>query len=256
MEYRNDLEAARLRINTLEAKLEESKASIEARDAELAEYRTERDRLRQTAGKNGPSSRRALYTVAAIAFVVGSILSFGAGALLLVKSSAPVATIATEEQPKVTITENGSTAEGATHTPPVGPAVPIATNAGNTNVRPDGPPEPIATSAGKTNDSATESITIESVVESLHPNIKACYRDEAKKNPKASGSLTVVFDIDPSGTLSRIKLETFPHVQPWWSKTFEACAVTAYRNATFPKTTAVKTTASGKYFLSALDLAF
>ena len=253
MDYRNDLEAARLRINTLEAKLEESKASIEARDAELAECTRERDRLRQTAGPKSSSSPGMMLGIAALGFALASGLGFILGAQRSGSTgqTADVAPAATP--PLVTISENGSKAEGHNSAPKAEPQVPAATVAGQTNVPAPEPLTSAATVAGQTNVPAPESATIESVVESALPKVKSCYREERKQHPKASGSVTVVFDIEPSGKLSRTKLETYPHVQPWWSKTFEACVVDVYRNLAFPNTGGTKTTASGKYFLSALD---
>ncbi len=254
MDYRNDLEAARLRINTLEAKLEESKASIEARDAELAECSRERDRLRQTTGSKSSRSPWLMLGIAALGLGLGCVFGFLMG---LVTSRAPVSSTNVQPPatpPIVTITENGSKAEGHIARPREEPPAPNARVEGHLDVP---TPEPItsaATVAGQTNVAEPESATIESVVEGTRPKIQACYRDEAKQHPKASGGVKVVFDIEPSGKLSRTKLETYPHVTPWWSKTFESCVVGVYRNLTFPNTAGIKTTASGKYFLSALDL--
>lgn len=238
MDYRNDLEAARLRINTLEAKLEESKASIEARDAELAECTRERDRLRQTTGSKSSGSPWMMLGIAALGIGLAGGLGFTLGAQRSVPEVPSSNGQPPAEPPIVTISENGSKAEGNINRAKEEPAAPAAIVAGQTNL-----PEP-------------EGATIESVVESARPKIRECYRDEAKEHPKASGSLKVVFDIEPSGKLSRTKLETYPHVTPWWSKTFETCVVGVYANLAFPKPGDTKTTASGRYFLSALDLRF
>ena len=45
--YRGDLEAARNRVQTLEAKLREREAALDARDAEIAELRAEVARVRK-----------------------------------------------------------------------------------------------------------------------------------------------------------------------------------------------------------------
>jgi hypothetical protein len=116
MEYRNDLEAARLRINTLEAKLDESKAALDARDAELAECRAERDRLRQA--KNGVSSgdksNISLKSFAA-GFGLASILAASVLTVLVVRTAPP--------HPPATIapTEQTSGAQGKIRLPPPAP---------------------------------------------------------------------------------------------------------------------------------------
>lgn len=251
MDYRNDLEAARLRINTLEAKLEESKASIEARDAELAECTRERDRLRQTTGTKSSRSPGMMLGIAALGFALASGLGFTLGARSAGSTGQTANVPPLDTAPIVTISENGTKAEGRINQPKEEPPVPNAKAEGQIDI-----PTSItsaATVAGQTNVPTSEGATIESVVESARPKIKSCYREERKQYPKASGSVSVVFDIERSGKLTRTKLETYPHVQPWWSKTFEACVVDVYRNLTFPSPGDAKTTASGKYFLSALD---
>jgi len=253
MDYRNDLEAARLRINTLEAKLEESKASLEARDAELAECSRERDRLRQTTGSKSSRSPALMLGIAALGVGLGGGLGYVLGA----QSSASAGTAAdaapVDSPPIVTISENGSKAVGQINRPKEEPSAPKANVEGQIDLPAPEPLTSAATVAGQTIEPTPEDATIESVVQSALPKIKACHREEKKEHPNARGSITVVFDIEPSGKLSRTKLETYRHVQPWWSQTFEACVVGVYRNLTFPNTAGIKTTASGKYFLSALD---
>ncbi len=257
MDYRNDLEAARLRINTLEAKLDESKASLEARDAELAERTRERDRLRQTKGNEAPNGRWALIGVAAFALALSSGLGFALGARSSGSTGSTVDVPPVATAPIVTISENGSKAEGQIVRPKEEPSAPKARVEGQIDLPAPEPLTSAETVAGQTNVPTSEVATIESVVESARPQVETCYRAERKEHPKASGSVTVVFDIEPSGKLSRTKLETYPHLQPWWSKTFETCVVGVYGNLAFPNTAATKTTASGKYFLSALnDLGF
>jgi hypothetical protein len=245
MEYRNDLEAARLRINTLEAKLEESKASLEARDAELAEYRTERDRLRQTSVQ---PPRKRLFAYVTVAFLAGILASVG--------TMLTLPTFANTTSPSTTVKGEGPIVEGPTNIPPEEPPTPKAREEGHILVPPQEPQFPPATVAGPTTEADPEGSTIASVIEGARPKIQAVFRDEVKRHPTARGNITVVFDIEPSGKVARAKLETFRFVEPWWSKTFDACVVGVYRNLTFPNTGGTKTTANGKYFLSALDLGF
>lgn len=253
MDYRNDLEAARLRINTLEAKLEESKASLDARDAELAECTKERDRLRKTTGSKASPTPWKTIAIAVFPLALGTGLGFALGARTS-GSTGPTANVPPVAPPPiVTISEKGSKAEGQIVQPVEEPPAPKAKVEGQIDLPAPEPLTSAATVAGQTNIPTTESPTIESVVESARPKVRACYREERNEHPQAGGGVTVVFDIEPSGKLSRTKLETYPHVQPWWSKTFETCVVGVYRNLAFPNS-GTKTTASGKYFLSALDL--
>ncbi|HVK67323.1 MAG TPA: hypothetical protein VM694_22715, partial [Polyangium sp.] len=81
MEYRNNLDAARMRIETLEAKLAEREASLRAREAELAEQTAENTRLRQT-GAKPPKSRGVWITLLVFTHVavacIGGLIFLGA----------------------------------------------------------------------------------------------------------------------------------------------------------------------------------
>ncbi len=235
MDYRNDLEASRLRISTLEAKLEESEASLKAREAELAESTAERDRLRKT-GKAGPSRLR-LFGFVSISFVVGTL--FGASLGLHLSSSHEPSNVAigtAEPQPEIAIE-------------------PVAVARGRAPVL---PPESIPSSAiavGQTAAETTEAKSIQSIVDDARPSVRECYQKETDKNVDAHGSLNVTFDIEPSGKVSRVELSGMLAISPhWWSKEFDACVVAVFRKLEFPASTgSSKTTAKGNYFLSALD---
>ena len=234
MDYRNDLEASRLRISTLEAKLEESDASLKARDAELAECTAERDRLKRT-GKAEPSRRR-LFGFVSISFVVGTL--FGASLSLHLSKHEPsnVAIGTADPQPEIAV-EPAAVARGRAHVLP---------------------PDSIPSSAivmGQTGAETAEAKSIQSIIDDARPNVRECYQKETDKNADAHGSLNVTFDIEPSGKVSRVELSgmlaTSPH---WWSKEFDACVVAVFRKLEFPASTgSSKTTAKGNYFLSALD---
>ena len=115
MDYRNDLEAARLRIGTLEAKLEESTASLDARDAELAEYKAQLERLRRTSQGKAPRMPRALFAVGAAAIGLASVAGYLVGSRGAAEITVPT------PQPTATVTEEGPRAEGPTNVPPAEP---------------------------------------------------------------------------------------------------------------------------------------
>lgn len=97
-DYRDELEAARHRANTLEAQVAEKDAALEAREAELAELRARIERLEASAPPPKSSSRRP-WMLAAIPVALG----VGAGAAwMLVRAApgpAPRATVASVVSP-------------------------------------------------------------------------------------------------------------------------------------------------------------
>lgn len=250
MEYRNDLEAARLRINTLEAKLDESKAALDARDAELAECKAERDRLRQA--KQDPKSSKGRFSF--VSFAVG----FGVAACLLGSfaafffATAPAA----PQMPAVAAPpiDNNGGAEGKIHLPPPVPPVPKAQVEGH--VPPD-VPDPSASATiveGQTDLPASDVKSIDAIVQDARPQARECYKKEADKHPDVSGSVTVLFDIDSKGKVIFVEVkEILQSRQPWWSKDFESCLIGVYKNLQFPATNSPKTRARGTHFFSALD---
>src|SRR6188508_1520644 len=77
-EYRDDLRAARMRIETLEAKLAERDAALRAREAELAERDAAFEAMHKRPGL--PSPRRAWLLV--VSHVLVSVAAAGAGIAL------------------------------------------------------------------------------------------------------------------------------------------------------------------------------
>lgn len=236
MDYRNDLEASRLRINTLEAKLDETKASLNAREAELAECRVERDKLRQRAEGKGPP-RWSFVLIGLAGLVVGGLLGFIGGVTSSPNPRIVYQTLPPETEPVSTTIGDKTKLEGHIHVPP------------------EPPPVPPATVSGQTKD-PEEEVTITSVLEEIRPKVDECYRAEEKDHPKARGNLKVTFDIGPTGKVTRTKLENLPHLDPWWSKRFETCVVGVFQKQTFPNTTGTQVTTSASYFLSSHDLGF
>jgi len=250
MEYRNDLEAARLRINTLEAKLDESKAALDARDAELAECKAERDRLRQAkaGAHSGDKSTLSLKSFAA-GFGLASILAASVLTVLVVRTSPqqqPPATVATSNE--------NSGAEGKIRLPPPAPPVPKAHVEGHI---PPNVPDPSASATiveGQTDPTSSDVKSIDTIVQEARPQARECYKKEADKHPDVSGTVTVLFDIDAAGKVTYVELtELLQTRQPWWSKDFESCLIGVYKKLQFPATTNPKTRARGTYFFSALD---
>ena len=237
MPYRDDLEAFQLRINTLEAKLEETKASLNAREAELKECAAERDRLRQTGGEKTPRIKRRVLVIGVAAANMGAIIGFGVG-LMLSSGLFGQPDLPKASKPATTYKERSSSVEGTIRVPP------------------EPPPTPPAILSGQIDQEPAEAKTIESIIEDQRPKVRECYRTEAKAHPNAKGSVSVQFDIDASGKVTRTKLQNLPYLEPWWSKTFETCVTDVYTSVVFPNDTGTKVTAKGSYFLSALDLAF
>ena len=69
-QYRDELEAARHRVDTLKAQLDERDASLRARDAELTEQRAENERLR----KGGAPPARPRSTLMVVALVLVTVI--------------------------------------------------------------------------------------------------------------------------------------------------------------------------------------
>lgn len=248
MEYRNDLEAARLRINTLEAKLDESKTALDARDAELLECKAERDRLRQA--KNAPAATSSPLSLKSfgLGFVLASILAASVLTVLVTRSPPP------PPPPPVATTEETSGAQGKIHLPPPLPPVPKAQVEGHV---PANVPDPLASATiveGQTDFPASDVKSIDAIVQDARPRARECYKRETDKHPDVSGSVTVHFDIDAAGKVILVEVkEILQSRQPWWSKDFESCLIGVYKKLQFPATNSPKTRARGTYYFSALD---
>ncbi|HRI65665.1 MAG TPA: hypothetical protein PK156_15565, partial [Polyangium sp.] len=173
MDYRNDLEAARLRINTLEAKLEETKASLNARDAELAECRVERDKLRQKSQGKEPSHWKFV-AIGAGVLLLGLGLGYASGVQSSPTYASAWGTVPQGSWSPSKDPGDHTKMEGKIQPPPEPPA-----------------PPPPATVSGETNTPPGE-VTIDSIIQDARPHVQACYRAEAKAHPKRSGSVKVV----------------------------------------------------------------
>lgn len=230
MEYRDDREAARLRIETLEAKIAERDASLRARETELAERERELERLRRAQGivvkKPTPVAVYVFIGVgfAVLAAAVAAVLVIG----VRVGPPAPPA-------PTPVVIENGPVAEG------------------KTLAAPDAPKVPPAHAEGQAVSSEKETLAeqVDQANTKMHREVQACMRKELEKRPDASGFVNVVYEIEPDGHVSKVTLGgLMPNVPAWWSKDFESCVVSGYKKLTFRPFDGAKTSAKSGQFLS------
>ncbi|MDI1475247.1 hypothetical protein [Polyangium sp. y55x31] len=218
MEYRNNLDAARMRIETLEAKLTEREASLKAREAELAEQNAEITRLRQTGGKPAKLSGvwivLLVFTHFAVAGIGGLIFlgAFGRSSPSYINCPTCPSPLALVDDP-------------AAH-----------------------PPAPIA--EGTATDSNAEESAVTQSNDRMRPEVRACQVEQLKKHPDAHGFLAIVFEVEPAGKVGGVVLQGMSSRDRWWSADFEACVVKAYRGLAFRPFNGAKTTAKHTYFLS------
>ncbi len=116
--YRDDLQGAQLRVNTLEAKIKEKEAELSerdaalgARDAEIDELRNELERAKRDLPGGAPAagsgrSKRGILIGASVALGCAA----AAGALVMVRTSAPKSAPAsavsvTAQSPKAVVSE-------------------------------------------------------------------------------------------------------------------------------------------------------
>ncbi|MDI1445523.1 hypothetical protein [Polyangium sp. 6x1] len=218
MEYRNNLDAARMRIETLEAKLAEREASLRAREAEIAEQNAVLTRLRQTGGK--PANSRGVW-IALLAFTHAIVA--GLGGLIFLgafgRSSPSYINCPTCPSPLALVDDP------AAH-----------------------PPAPIV--EGKATDSGAEESAVTQSNDRMRPEMRACQLEQLKKHPDAHGFLAVVFEVEPAGKVGGVVLQGMSSTDRWWSADFEACVAKAYQGLAFRPFNGAKTTARHTYFLS------
>jgi hypothetical protein len=174
--YRNDLDAARHRIATLEAELSERDAAVRARDARIAELEAELGRLRGAAGlpRSTDATARSNARLFAVLGAAALVLMGGLGAFLLVKRSAPV------------------------------PLPPVA----GAPAQPQ-PSDPTSAGGDRSvaeNGSDNLADAVEAAAERLRPKVLACHRKELAKRPEAKGFLKVTFYVEKTGKVSNVDL--------------------------------------------------
>ncbi|MDC3962492.1 hypothetical protein [Polyangium jinanense] len=222
MEYRNNLDAARMRIETLEAKLAEREASLKAREAELAEQNAEITRLRQTGGK--PAESRGVW-IALFTFTHFAVA--GLGGLIFLGAF-------------------GRSSPSYINCPECPPAPPSLALVDDPAAHP-----PTPSVEGKATDSDTEESAVTQSNDRMRPEVRACQLEQLKKHPDAYGFLAVVFEVEPEGKVGRVSFQGMsPGSARWWSADFETCVTKAYRSLAFRPFEGTKTTAKHTYFLS------
>ena len=248
MEYRNDLEAARMRIETLEAKLAEREASLRARDAEIAEQERQLVRLHpNTTGAKKP------FPVALFAFIVFGVALLGAAltTVFLIRAPAPRPPPATDPS----VVENGPMATGKTHVEPVAPTPTLPHVEGAAPAAEPSPPPTEVLGKITPDESDTLADQVEKTKDSTRRLVRACHKDERASHPSATGFVNVVFEIEPTGKVTSVKLQgLFATAEPWWSKAFEACVVRGYKGLAFKPFQGAKTAAKDSYHLGTNDL--
>lgn len=227
-EYRDDLGAARMRIETLEAKLAERDAALRAREAEIAERDAEIARLRKAPVIiSDPARGRVMALVASAVLVMAGMGA--AGFLIAGRASVP---------PPEPV--GGPVIEGK-----VTPPEPV-------------PPQPPATAGGKARDAdeapqsggSNLSTALQQALEDTRPKVKSCYAEERKAHPNAEGFLKAIFEVGGDGRISHVRYAALtPYNQPWWSKDLETCVTRALEAIKVPPDGKGAVTGETSYFL-------
>jgi len=195
-QYRDELDAAQRRIDTLEAKVAERDAALAAREAELREREAELGRVRREKGvapKTPGTSPNP--KVALVAIALGALLAMGvAMTAFLAMKPAP----APELGPEPVMV--------ATAIPVVEPAIPVLP------VEPTGPAP-----------------DVQKAIARVRPALRRCFDEELRQNPDAQAMVVVTFDIDASGKVSRVVVPRHN-----LSGSFEGCIAKTIRETTFP----------------------
>jgi hypothetical protein len=227
-EYRDELAAARMRIDTLEAKLAERDAALRARDAEIMERDAELDRLRPAAGAK-PGAARSFGVITNLLVAAASLgIGVAVGQELEKKNHAPIEVV----EPSAT------NVSPALVEPPQRPI----------DLLPTGEPRPAHAEGAAKSDGDGAQSSLGAQVERARPDIEAqirlCYAQERLRNPSVTGFLSVTFDIDRMGSVSRVELGgLLPSSPPWWSDALATCVDKAVRAQRFQPSGDSKTTA-------------
>ncbi|UQA57729.1 hypothetical protein [Polyangium aurulentum] len=230
-EYRDELSAARMRIDTLEAKLAERDAALRARDAELVERDAELARLRGASGTSAGRGRS--FASHALVGLATLTVGFGAGIMMnFTTRHMEVVSVPFPIEPR--IPQPAEPDPGSE----VHPAHVEATAGGEDAGRP-----------------LSFSAQVELRRPSIEKQIRACFSQERLRNPSATGFLSVTFDIIANGRVSRVELGgTLPSSPPWWSHELATCVDDTVRAQRFLPSGEGKTTAKlSLYLLSYAD---
>jgi hypothetical protein len=203
-QYRDELDAARHKIEILEAKIAERDATLAVRDAEIAERDAEIARLRRTIerGSGAPAATGSTTKsrLPRLVAALGCLIVAGAGSFLLARGAPPRSEVEPPSDPT---------------------SATSATSAPSAQLREDTPlsydaPRPLP-SAGD-----LPSALLDQRFELIHKNARPCYEKEFAGKAAERYSFTATFDIDESGGASGVALSR-PFAAPDRSAEFDAC---------------------------------
>jgi TonB family protein len=205
-QYRDELEAARHRIETLEAKVRERDAALEARDAELAERRAEVERLRRS-------------SVSPVENRVGAISGGRIAAVLGVGAAAAGLSVGVA----VAVASHRSASEPSDVVEAPAPVVPL---------RPDPPKsfEPPAPLPSVLPEPPNLAILREAF-DASRPEVRKCYEKELQKRPDASGTVRVTITVGAKGGVESVTLGE----SAVRSATLDACLTKLFRGLKIPE---------------------
>lgn len=222
-QYRDEREAMRLRVETLEAKLRERDAALAARETELSEREAEIERLRKAAGKHGgglegtpPNSTARVLVVAGIAFAVLVMGGMTVGLVAMQTSAEEVA-------------------------PPL-PAPPPPMEVAPESLQSLAAPMPLPAPSP----SGTYTQAILKKVREASPRVRACYQKELAKDPELSIRIMTTLDIEADGSVSRVSLSK---VDPERSE-LNTCITNILKTLKFPPPESGKTTVNTPFVLT------
>lgn len=206
-QYRDDLEAARLRADTLEAKVKERDAALAARDAELLERDAEVARLRGALGLGAEPSREPGRRTPWPVLVMGSAMLVAvAGSFTLARSPCALR----DARPLRVVSDFDGADPGPSV--PAPELVPIA-------------PTEIDAEPGPSTAAEAHAIVLEA-----SRAVKTCYELELATRPGLAGRIDATLHVDSAGDVTRVELGA----SPMRTAAFDACVTRALSAPTFP----------------------
>ncbi|AUX47284.1 uncharacterized protein SOCE26_088020 [Sorangium cellulosum] len=221
-QYRDELEAARRRVDTLEAKVRERDAALEVRELELAEREAEIAMLRRSAGEAAPPllaplSRGRLLGIFGLG-AIASCLSMGVAVLLVNGPCRHVDAILVE--------------------PARLPDAPAKVQADEPEAL-----EPARLGAAEEKARSADVQIIQQGIAQAKRKVRACYQRELANRPDAAGSVQVTLEIDQAGAVSDLTLSESTVRSP----AFDVCLTRVYRELKFAGLEQGETTVSTSF---------
>ncbi|HLM76177.1 MAG TPA: AgmX/PglI C-terminal domain-containing protein [Polyangiaceae bacterium] len=207
-QYRDELEAARHRIETLEAQLREREASLDARDAELAERRAEVERLRRS-------------SVSPVENRIGAISGGRIAAIVLVGASAAILSVGVA----VALVSDRSASDpgDVVEAPAPVKMVPLQPDP----PRSFEPPAPLPSAVSEPPNLAI----LREAFDASRPEVRKCYEKELQKRPNASGTVRVTIAVAAKGGVESVTLGE----SPVRSATLDACLIKNFKGLKIPE---------------------